>query len=42
MILSDKSIFKLLESGTLQITPLNQAQVQPASVDIRLDILSAL
>ncbi len=36
MILSDKSIFKLLESGTLQITPLNQAQVQPASVDIRL------
>lgn len=36
MILSDKTIFSMLENKTLQITPLEKEQVQPASVDIRL------
>lgn len=36
MILSDQTIYKLLEKGMLQITPLEMSQVQPASVDIRL------
>lgn len=36
MILSDKSIFKMLQNKELTITPLDPKQVQPASVDIRL------
>lgn len=36
MILSDKTILKMLEEKTLTITPLEKGQVQPASVDIRL------
>ncbi|MFQ9702766.1 MAG: 2'-deoxycytidine 5'-triphosphate deaminase domain-containing protein [Enterocloster clostridioformis] len=36
MILSDGTLFKMLEEGTLSITPLDKEQVQPASVDIRL------
>lgn len=36
MILSDKTIHSLLEKGTLSITPLQEGQIQPASVDIRL------
>lgn len=36
MVLSDRTIYKMLESGTLQITPMERDQVQPASVDIRL------
>lgn len=36
MILSDKTIIKMLENGTLAISPLEQEQIQPASVDIRL------
>ncbi len=36
MVLSDRTINKMLESGTLQITPIERDQVQPASVDIRL------
>lgn len=36
MILSDKSIYKYLESGELVIDPIEVGQVQPASVDIRL------
>ena len=36
MILSDKTIRKLLEEGTLSISPLSEEQIQPASVDIRL------
>lgn len=36
MILSDKTIFKLLENNTLKISPLKNEQIQPASVDIRL------
>ena len=36
MVLSDKTIFKMLEEGSLQISPLDPEQVQGASVDIRL------
>ena len=36
MILSDKTIFKMLEEKSLVIKPLTEEQVQPASVDIRL------
>ena len=36
MILSDKTIRKMLEDGILGITPLEAEQIQPASVDIRL------
>ena len=36
MILSDKTITKMLKEGTLEISPLTQEQIQPASVDIRL------
>ncbi|MCH5325247.1 MAG: dCTP deaminase [Eubacterium sp.] len=36
MILSDKTIIKMLDEGSLTITPLEQAQIQPASVDVRL------
>ena len=36
MILSDKTILKMLNTGELTITPLESDQIQPASVDIRL------
>lgn len=36
MILSDKTIKSLLQNGTLSISPLEDDQIQPASVDIRL------
>lgn len=36
MILSDKTIMTLLQKGTLSISPLQESQIQPASVDIRL------
>ncbi len=36
MILSDKTIKKMLSEGTLKIEPLEEEQIQPASVDIRL------
>lgn len=36
MILSDKTIMKMLENNTLSISPLEKRQIQPASVDIRL------
>lgn len=36
MILSDKNILSRLERGDLSITPLEEGQIQPASVDIRL------
>ncbi len=36
MILSDRTIIKMLENGTLSIEPLERGQIQPASVDIRL------
>ena len=36
MILSDQTIMKLLADKTLVISPLEERQIQPASVDIRL------
>lgn len=36
MILSDKTIMEMLEKGTLEIAPLTEEQIQPASVDVRL------
>ena len=36
MVLSDGTIFSMLENGTLKISPMEWDQVQPASVDIRL------
>ena len=36
MILSDKTIFDMIENNTLHISPMRKEQVQPASVDIRL------
>lgn len=36
MILSDKTILKMLKAKTLTISPLERGQIQPASVDIRL------
>ena len=36
MVLSDKTIMKMLREGTLSISPLEEGQIQPASVDIRL------
>ncbi len=36
MILSDSTIRALIASGELGVSPLGEAQIQPASVDIRL------
>lgn len=36
MILSDKTLFKMLEEKELIIEPMEKEQVQPASIDIRL------
>lgn len=36
MILSDGTIKEMLKSGQLGITPLEEEQIQPASVDLRL------
>lgn len=36
MILSDKTIIRMLENNTLSISPLQKEQIQPASVDVRL------
>ena len=36
MILSDKTLLKMLEEKSLTIEPLEKGQIQPASVDIRL------
>lgn len=36
MILSDKAIMSLIQKGALSISPLQDNQIQPASVDIRL------
>lgn len=36
MILSDKTIKKMLEEKTLKIEPVEETQFQPASVDVRL------
>lgn len=37
MVLSDRSIKEELEAGRLAIEPLDPDQIQPASVDVRLD-----
>lgn len=34
MILSDKTILKMLENKSLTITPVEKEQIQPASVDV--------
>ena len=36
MILSDRTIRQMLREGSLQISPLDEQQIQPASVDVRL------
>ncbi len=36
MILSDKTMLKMLEEKALVISPLEESQIQPASVDVRL------
>ena len=36
MILSDRTIRRMLREGTLEISPIQDGQIQPASVDIRL------
>lgn len=36
MILSDKTLKKLIYSGELKVSPLEAIQIQPASIDIRL------
>ncbi len=36
MILSDKTILRMLRENTLSISPFEETQIQPASVDIRL------
>ena len=36
MILSDKTLLRMLEEKTLTVEPLERGQVQPASIDIRL------
>ena len=37
MVLSDRSIKELIKSGRVKIEPFNEADVQPASVDVHLD-----
>ena len=37
MILSDAGIFRALQNNDLKIIPLEENQIQPASVDLRLD-----
>ena len=37
MVLSDKTIREQLRSGRIVISPLDPADIQPASVDLRLD-----
>lgn len=36
MILSDRTIKKMIHQGTLSISPIEDEQIQPASVDVRL------
>ena len=36
MILSDRTILEMIKDRSLVIEPLNEEQIQPASVDIRL------
>lgn len=36
MILSDKTIMRMIKEQTLKVSPLTENQIQPASVDVRL------
>lgn len=36
MIVSDRTLRKLLAAGTIQVQPLEEHQIQPASIDLRL------
>ena len=36
MILSDKRINELIQEGTLKVDPLDDGQIQPASIDLKL------
>ena len=36
MILSDRTVLKMIGEGKLKISPLTEEQIQPASVDVRL------
>ena len=36
MILSDKTMDKMIKEGTLVVKPITDGQIQPASIDIRL------
>ena len=37
MVLSDRSIRRALEEGSIVVSPLGESAVQPASIDVRLD-----
>lgn len=36
MIISDKTLKKMIGTGEIQVTPLTENQIQPASIDVRL------
>ena len=36
MILSDRTLIKMLKERTLSVSPLEPEQIQPASIDIRI------
>ncbi|MDU5309007.1 MAG: dCTP deaminase, partial [Varibaculum cambriense] len=37
MLLSDRDIAKLCDSGEIEIDPYDPQMIQPASIDVRLD-----
>ncbi|PZP19255.1 MAG: dCTP deaminase, partial [Kocuria rhizophila] len=37
MLISDRDIRSLMDSGRVQLEPYDPAMIQPASVDVRLD-----
>ena len=37
MVLSDKTIKEYLQSGKILIDPIDQSDIQPASVDLHID-----
>ena len=39
MLLSDRDISASLDSGRIQLDPLDRSLIQPASIDVRLDRL---
>ena len=42
MLLSDRDISASLDSGRIQLDPLDRSLIQPASIDVRLDRLFRL